>query len=297
MRSKENPAMNRTAVLTIVVLPMVAVGLGAADPGDTKAHAAAPIYTEEVFTQPSMTIDLAAPVGGIVRAVDAGEGATVKAEAPVIRLDDSAEAVAVRAAQLAAEDKSEEQGALATLQQARYEADIAAKLAKENLEAELLAKQKQMAADVALAKYERARKTREKAALDLEAARIALGRCTIKAPVAALVTRMPKEPGEAVQPHETVAQLSVVNPLHILIHPPARLLGVFQVGQTVPVEILEPKPETVMAEVQVVNEVVEPAFNTFRVRLVVANANGRAPAGVKVRVTVSVPEGPESVEP
>jgi multidrug efflux pump subunit AcrA (membrane-fusion protein) len=58
-----------------------------------------------------MTIDLATPVGGIVRTIEAGEGATVEAEAPVIRLDDSAAFVAVRAAQLAAEDKSEEQGA------------------------------------------------------------------------------------------------------------------------------------------------------------------------------------------
>jgi hypothetical protein len=207
--------MNRTLVLTMLVLSTVTVALGAAGQAKTKPRAAAPVYTEEVFTQPSLTIDLAASVGGIVRAVDAGEGATVKAEAPIIRLDDSVAVVAVRVAQLAAEDKSEEQSALATLQQARYEANISAKLAKENLEAELLAKQKQMAADAALARYEGARKKREKAALDLEAARISLARYTIKAPVAALVTRMPKEPGEAVQPLETVAQLSVVDPLLI----------------------------------------------------------------------------------
>jgi RND family efflux transporter MFP subunit len=292
--------MNRMLVLTMLLVSVDTIVLGAADSADTEAPDHAPVYTEEVFTQPSMTINLAAPVGGIVRAVDAGEGTIVRADSPVIRLDDSAEAVAVRAAQLAVEDKSEEQGALATFQQARYEASIAAKLAKENLEAELLAKQKQMAADVALAKYEGARKTHEKAALDLEAAHIALARCTIKAPVAALVTRMPKEPGEAVQPHETVAQLSVVDPLHILIHPPARLLGLFRVGQTIPIEILEPRHETIDAEVQAVNEVVEPEFNTFRVRLVIANADGRWPAGVKVRVTFSVPEsveGPEPAEP
>ena len=165
------------------------------------------------------------------------------------------------------------------------------------MEAELLAKQKQMAADVAAAKYETAKKVREKAALDLEAARINLARRTIKAPVTALVTRMPKEPGTAVQPLETVAQLSVTDPLHILIHPPARLLGLFRVGQTLPVEILEPKHATITAKVQVVNEVVEPASNTFRVRLVVENAQGLVPAGVKVRVTVTGPESLKNPEP
>ncbi len=244
-----------------------------------------------------MTIELAAAVGGIVKAVDADEGAAVKADSPVIRLDDSTEAVAVRVAQLAAEDKSEEEGARATMEQAKYEAEVTAKLAKDHVEAELLARQKQKDADVASYKYETARKAREKAGLDLEAARINLARRTIKAPVAGLVTRMPKEPGEAVQPLETVAQMAVIDPLYILVHPPARLLGVFRVGQTISVDILEPKRETITAKVQVVNGVVEPASNTFRVRLVVPNADGRVSAGVKVRVTVTGPESLKNPEP
>jgi membrane fusion protein, heavy metal efflux system len=295
-RGKENRSMNRVLILTTLVLAMVAAALGAAGPADSKAPAPAapPAYTEDVFTQPSMTIDLAAAVGGIVRAVDADEGAIVKAGDPIIRLDDSTEAVALRAAQLAAEDTSEEKGALATLEQAKYEAEVTAKLALERVEAQLLAKQKQAAADVAAAKYEGAKRARERAGLELEAAKISLARRTIKAPVRCLVTRMPKHPGEAVQPLETVGQLSVTDPLHILIHPPARLLGTFRVGQTLPVEILEPKRETITAKVEVVNEVVEPASNTFRVRLAVPNADGHVSAGVKVRVTVA---GPESLKP
>jgi RND family efflux transporter MFP subunit len=292
--------MNRMIVPAVLVLSMVAAAMGAAGPTDSKAPAlaAAPAtYSEDVFTQPSMTIDLAAPVGGIIRAVNADEGANVKVGDPIIRLDDLAETVAVRAAQLAADDKSEEQGTLAAYEQARYEAEVTAKLAKENVEAVLLAKQKQSAADVAAAKHEGAKRNREKAALDVEAAKITLDRRTIKAPVRGLVTRMPKHPGEAVQPLETVGQLSVTDPLHILIHPPARLVGTFRVGQTIPVEILEPKRHTIEAKVQMVNDVVEPASNTFRVRLAVPNAEGQVPAGVKVRVTVAGPETPKNPEP
>jgi RND family efflux transporter MFP subunit len=291
--------MNRLLMFAVLMLGTLSVALGAAGPADTKTPAApAPAgndaYAEEVFTQPSMTIDLAAAVGGIVRAVDADEGTAVKAGATVIRLDDSMETVAVRAAQLAAEDKSEEEGALATLHQAQYEAEVTRKLAGENVEADLLARQKEMARDVAAAKYETAKKAREKAALDLEGAKIALARRTIKAPVAGIVTRMPKDPGEAVQPLETVAQLSVTDPLHILIHPPTRLLGYFKVGQTMNIEILEPKRETLAAIVQVVNSVAEPASNTFRVRLVIANPDGRVAAGVKVRVSVAASETPKA---
>jgi multidrug efflux pump subunit AcrA (membrane-fusion protein) len=65
------------------------------------------------------------------------------------------------------------------------------------------------------------------------------------------------------------------------------------VGQTLPVEVLEPTPQTVSTKVQVVNEVVDSASNTFRVRLVVENPEGRIGAGVRVRASVA---GPESLK-
>ena len=281
--------MNRPMILGVVALSAVVVAVSTAGP-TAPAPTAPSVYTEGVFTQASKTIDLAAAVGGIIRAVDVDEGAVVKADDPLIRLDDSIEAVAVRVTKLAAEDKSDELGALATWEEAKYEAKAAADLSEKKVEAPLLAHQKQMAADVAQYKSESAKKAREKAGLDLEAATINLARRTIRAPVAGVVTRMPKEIGEAVQPLETVGQLSVTDPLYIIAHPPARLLGVFRVGQTLQVEVLEPKLQTVAARVGVVNEVVEPASNTFRVRLVVPNADGRVPAGVKVRITVTGPE-------
>jgi RND family efflux transporter MFP subunit len=283
--------MNRVLCLAVLVLSGLALAVGAAVPADRRAAApaAAEGYAEDVFTQPSRSIDLAATVGGIVRAIDADEGARVKTGDPVLRLEASAEEVAVRTAKLIAEDKSEEEGAKATLEQAKYEAKITKQLAGEHVEAELLMHQKEAAADVALYKYEAAKKAREKAGLDLEAAQINLDRRTIRSPQAGLITRMPKDPGEAVQPLETVAQIAVIDPLHILIHPPARLLGAFRIGQTLPVEILEPRRQTLTAKVDVVNEVVEPASNTFRVRLVVANPEGTVPAGVKVRVTLADP--------
>jgi RND family efflux transporter MFP subunit len=290
--------MNRILALTVVVLSAISIAVGAAGPEGAKtpappAPAAPEAYTEDVFTQPSRMIDLAAAVGGIVKAVDADEGTAVKANDPVVRLDDSTEAVAVRITKLIAEDKSDEEGARATMEQANYEAKVTGQLASEHVEAELLMHQKAAAAEVAKFKYETAKKVREKAAMDLEGAKINLERRTIRSPMAGLVTRMPKDPGEAVQPLETVAQIAVTDPLNILIHPPARLLGLFRVGQTLTVELLEPERRTITARVELVNEVVEPASNTFRVRLIVANPDGRVPAGVKTRVTIT---GPESLK-
>jgi multidrug efflux pump subunit AcrA (membrane-fusion protein) len=135
---------------------------------------------------------------------------------------------------------------------------------------------------------------RPRAAIELEAAKIALVRRTIRAPVAGIITRMPKHAGEAVQLLENVGQMAVTDTLHVLIHPPARMLGRFRAGQAVPVEILEPQPQTVAAKVDVVNEVVDSASNTFRVRLAVDNPDGRLRAGVRARVTVTGPEGPKN---
>jgi RND family efflux transporter MFP subunit len=289
--------MNRILALTVMVLLSISIAVGAAGPEGSKPPAppaAAPgAYTEDVFTQPSRMIDLAAAVGGIVKIVDADEGTAVKANDPVVHLDDSTEALTVRIAKLIAEDKSKEEGTRATMEQADYEAKVTTQLAGEHVEAELLMHQKVAAAEVAKFEYEAAKKAREKAVMDLEGAKINLERRTIRTPLPGLVTRMPKDPGEAVQPLETVAQIAVTDPLNILIHPPARLLGLFRVGQTLQVELLEPERRTITAKVELVNDIVEPASNTFRVRLLVPNADGHVPAGVKTRVTIT---GPESLK-
>jgi RND family efflux transporter MFP subunit len=284
--------MNRNLAITVLAIGLAAV---AAMPVALRAApgGAAETFVEETFTQPAMTIELASAVGGIIRPVKVDEGSRVSAGDVVIQLDNSTEDVAARAAQLAAEDKSEEESARVTMEQAQDEAKIVKQLAKEGAEADLLYHQKQLAADVARYKYELAKKMRQRAALDLEAARIALERRTIRAPVSGIITRMPKHVGEAVQLLETVGQMAVTDTLHVLIHPPARLLGTFKVGQTLAIEMLEPKRETVTAKVQIVNEVVESASNTFRVRLAIDNAAGALRAGVKVRITVA---GPESLK-
>jgi RND family efflux transporter MFP subunit len=284
--------MNRNLAIAVLAIGLAAV---AATPVALRAapEGAAETFVEETFTQPAMTIELASAVGGIIKPVKVDEGSRVSAGDIVIQLDNSTEDVAARAAQLAAEDKSEEESARVTMEQAQDEAKIIKQLAKEGAEAELLYHQKQLAADVARYKYEVAKKMRQRAALELEAAKIALQRRTIRAPVAGIITRMPKHAGEAVQLLETVGQMAVTDTLHVLIHPPARLLGTFKVGQTLAIEMLEPKRETVTAKVQIVNEVVESASNTFRVRLAIDNAAGALRAGVKVRITVA---GPESLK-
>jgi len=150
-----------------------------------------------------------------------------------------------------------------------------------------------MAYEVALYKYELAKKNRRKAGVDADAAKVALQRKKVLAPVAGIVTRKPKEVGEAAQPLETVAHMAVVDPLHVIIHPPARMVGLLKVGQTLAVQVLEPKPQSVNTKVQVVNPVVDPASNTFRVRLAVDNPDNRINSGVRVRVSVT---GPESLK-
>ena len=278
---------NPQSFLTIVIAclaPIAAMGAPAAP---------AEPFVEETFTAPSMTVDLAAAAGGIVKTVDADEGTPVKAGDLVITLDTAAEEINLRAAQLEAEDKSEEEASRLTMLQAQDEAKILKQLSSEGVEAQLLYHQKELAAEVAFFKLAVARKNRQRAAMDLQAARVALERKIIRSPVCGLVTRMPKDPGEAVQPLETVAQIAVTDTLYVVIHPPARMLGMFRVGQQLPIEILEPRPQTVTATVGVVNEVVEAASNTFRVRLVMKNADCCIRAGVKARVTIA---GPESLK-
>jgi len=279
--------------VALAALSPAALSPAASAPAAPAPAASAEAYVEEVFTQPSKTIELAAAVGGIIKTVGADEGTVVKTGDVILALDDSTEILACRAATLEAESDADEQGARATMEQAQEEARITKQLSAEGAEAQLLYLQKKMAYDVALYKYELAKKNRQKAMVDVEATKVALERKKIRAPVAGIVTRKPKGVGEAAQPLETVAHMAVTDPLHVIIHPPARMLGMFKAGQTLAVEVLEPKRQSVGTKVQIVNPVVDPASNTFRVRLAMENPDGRLGAGVRVRVSVA---GPESLK-
>ena len=278
------------ALIALALVAMPPALHGALAPAPSAAEGTGEGFTEEIFTQPSKIINLAAAVGGIIKSRAVDEGSRVATGDMVVSLEDTMEAISVRAATLIAADKSDDYSAKATWDEALYEARIAKELSSQGVEAELLQHQKELAAEVARCKYEVAKKTRQKSGMDLEAAKVNLDHRHIRSPYNAVVTKMVKEVGEAVQPLDIVAQLAVTDSLFVIIHPPARMLGVFRPGQTLPIRVLEPKPQTVTAKVDIVNEVADAASNTFRVRLVLDNKDGRINSGVKVRVAVAGPQ-------
>lgn len=207
----------------------------------------------------------------------------------------------VRAGQVVARLKSDTERA--SLQSARTRADAeaaigaaraAAELANSKLErARDLYRQQfisSLALDQAKAEAAVAEKTlqqaiEQRAAFqgDLEQARAALSTRVLTSPFDGVVLERMAQPGERVElrPLLRVADLSK---LHAEVVLPARLFGRVAVGDELQLQPDIPAAPAKTGRVTLTDPVIDVASNTFRVRLLLPNNDGRVPAGARCRV-------------
>ncbi len=121
------------------------------------------------------------------------------------------------------------------------------------------------------------------ARLELRQAQARLAQRTIRSPVSGIVTEKLLSAGEYVS-NAPILTISAIDPLHIDVILPVQFLGKVRKGMIGEVSIRYPKPQTIRARVMIVEQVVDAASGTFRVRLEVRNPRHRIPAGIKCRV-------------
>ncbi len=102
----------------------------------------------------------------------------------------------------------------------------------------------------------------------------------IVSPINGLVIEREKDPGEYV---ETEPLLTVVNldPLHVEAVAPAELYGTIKKGMRGKVKVLGPAVKTYDAKVSLIDQVIDAASGTIRVRLALANPKNKIPAGLR----------------
>ena len=107
----------------------------------------------------------------------------------------------------------------------------------------------------------------------------------IVSPINGLVIEREKDPGEYV---ETEPLLTVVNldPLHVEAVAPAEIYGRIKKGMRGRVKVLGPASKTYEARVTLIDQVIDAASGTIRVRLALPNPGARIPAGLRCFVKV-----------
>lgn len=235
----------------------------------------------DCLIEPGRIVRLGSSVDGILREVRVERGARVQAGDVVARVDSRVEEATVDLLRLQAEETSTIAARAAQRDFARVRLDRARKLLEreavpleqvEELEAEFTVSDAELAA---------VRTAQRIAKMELRRAQADLARHRVTSPVDGVVTERILSPGEYVYQDREIAEIAVLDPLHVEVFLPVAMYPGLRVGQTATIEPDLPGVAPRTATVEVIDRVLDATSNTFGVRLTLDNADRGLPAGLR----------------
>ena len=230
------------------------------------------------------TIELQSAEDGILDRVLVKRGHRVKAREIVARLDSQQETLTTARARLRAEAETGINAAKAQNEFRRKEAERLEGLLSTDAIPEREYKTALVESRLAEIAVETAVMEHDIAKLEYEQAQSRLERRSIRSPVDGVVVDVTMFPGEYVHEQATVMTIAEIDPLYVEVFMPVSQYETVQPGMAAIVAPELPIGGNYDAEVAVVDNVFDAASRTFRVRLVLPNADHALPAGLRCTV-------------
>ena len=247
------------------------------------ALAAAGVNEFEGLIEPFEIVNVGSPVEGVVEQVLVERSGLVHRGDPLVRLESSVEQAALKRAQATASVEGEIRTEEARLTHAKRQHGRIAELFKsEAISAE---KRDEAATEVTLstARLKKAREDKEVARLEAARTQALIDQRTIKSPIDGVVLERLVAPGEFVD-DKPLLRLADLDPLRVEVILPAALFRTIAPGMDAEVRADGPDAGSHQARVTIVDRVIDPASNTFGVRLELPNPDYRLPSGLKCTV-------------
>lgn len=232
---------------------------------------------------PSRVADLGTPVPGVVERVRVERGDRVRQGQPLVDLRADGERAALEAAQLRAGSAAAVGGAQAQHELARQKLARAESLHAERFISDLALAQTRAEAELARQQWQQAEDQQRLHRAEARQAQAALGQRTLRAPFDGVVLDRMTHPGERAE-LQPLLRLADVAVLHVEVVAPASMWGQVRVGAVRTVRPDLPGVPARAATVARVDEALDAASHTFRVRLALPNADRAVPAGARCRI-------------
>ncbi len=263
--------------MPIVCLGLLLCGLGGGSPGSPEGPLAG-------FTAPVRAVTLSAEITGTIARLPVVEGAAVRSGDELVALDDRVQRVRTEIVRQRATSSVAEDLAAVRLQRARQERDRL-----RSLDGDALASVKELAdveAEVEALELSatQACEDRSAARLDLQLQEALLARYSLRAPFSGFLARRAVEVGQTTDVGQPLVELVQVDPLHVILECPLGRARALRGGQTLPVRDAADATDVRTGEVILVAPVANPASQTVRVKLRVANPDLDWLAGMKIFV-------------
>lgn len=244
--------------------------------------AQAQIY--DCLIEPSMSVDIGSSIRGVAEKVLVRRGDQVEVGDVLIELESGVQIAAVELAKAKSESTAEIDSRSQSLELANSALVRIEELFKaKNVSRQMLdeARSEQAISDSNL---RRARENRLIANLELKQASETLALRTIRSSIDGIVVDRFISPGELVTEDKPVLSLARIDPLHVEVILPAGDFGSVEKGDKAIVRPGQPLGGQFEGEVTIVDNIIDAASGTFRVRVELANSGGSLPAGVECEV-------------
>jgi cobalt-zinc-cadmium efflux system membrane fusion protein len=252
------------------------------------AHAALPALPLGCLIEPKSVSEVGSPVVGVIETMLVERGDRVVAGQPLATLRSDVERVSVSVAQGRAEGLGEFRAAEANAELARQKLARAKDLANQQFISSQALEQARAEALVAENRLIQAREQRDIYEREHQLARAQLGLRTIRSPSTGVVAERYMSVGERVE-EKPMFRIAVIDPLRVEVVLPASLFPAVRQGMPVRVTPEFPGAAARIANIALVDRVIEGASNTFRIRLSLPNKDGALPAGLRCRADLGTP--------
>jgi len=249
----------------------------------------------DCLIQPGQVVQVGAPVSGVLEGVDVDRGDTVRRGQVVARLESAVERAQTQLAQARAAQTAELQAAERGREFARRESSRARDLAGEAFVSKAAADKAETDARVSEDRVQQANERRRQAEQELRVAEAQLARRQVRSPIGGIVVERYMSAGELAE-DRPILRIAEVHPLRVEVVVPAPAFGLVVSGRRVTVRPDSGPVREATGTVTIVDRVLDPASNTFRVRLTLPNADMRIPAGSRCKVDLGL-EAPSAQRP
>lgn len=252
------------------------------------ASAVPPSKALGCLIEPDRVAEVGSQVIGLVDRVHVERGQTVAAGQALLTLRAEVERANAAAADSRARIDADIQAAAATLALADQKVRRTEALVAQNFVSDQAAELARGEAELARQKLQQVRGQQRVYADERRVAEAQLALRTVRSPFAGVVVERYVNMGERVE-ERPLMRVAVIDPLRVELMVPTAQYGTLAPGDRITIRPELPGTEAVVATVDHVDRVLDPASNTFRVRLTLPNPNYRLPAGLRCKADLPGP--------
>jgi RND family efflux transporter MFP subunit len=236
--------------------------------------------------EPDRTAEVGSPVIGVIEAVLVERGDIVREGQVLARLRAGVERASVSTAEVRAQADADVQAAVANFEFQRQKLARTEELMQKKFVSAQALDQVRAETSVAEQKLAQAREQKRVAKQELESAHAQLSLRSIRSPFSGVIADRYVNVGERVEV-KPLFRVAKIDPLRVEIIAPAALYGAVKKGMPAQVMPELPNAPRLDAKVVLVDRMIDPASNTFRVRAELPNAQSAVPSGLRCKAELT----------